>query len=684
MRFMDCGFASATGRFSAKRISAWIFFGLLLTAPGSSTSAEELAAEHLSDPDRLIEVAIELPAEDWAKLCQQTRDIRAAFSGSSENPFTYFKGDVTIDGVKIESVGVRKKGFIGSLDNQFPSLKVKFDEYVDQSPVKGIDVLTLNNNKQDAALVSQFLAYRLFNAAGVQASRSNFARLTVNGEYLGIYSNVESIGKPFLKRRFGNNSGNLYEGTLADFYPSAIDRLEAKTNEKNHDRSKVRQLAALLAAQREGEPDELDLDEIEKLVDLDNFIKFWAVESLIGFWDGYSNNQNNYWVYENRDNGKFYFMPWGADAAFMGVRGPFGGFGFGQQGPTSVYAESMLANRLYRHPSVAERYRQAMLVLLQDVWKEDELVKSIDRVEALVTDHLHDRQAGAPAAMNNTRQFIRSRRKAIAGELEKWPVQVAAQPRKPMYTVEVGSAKGSFATAWQDKPSANPLEAGDAAVQLELDGKTVAFKQLGSTAQLMQLPRFGFGFGGRGGPPGGPPARGGPPRDELRRGPRPGEARPGDLRGGGAGAERPGAVRFGGGPFGQGEPPATVVLTGVREPDARKLTLTLSVDPKIFAASAGKTIAVNGSLAEGETGGNGFMPFGGRVVAGKLTLAKVGMNTGDAVEGEFDLKVAETRGGFMDRRGGGRGAARRDALGRGGIGRGGRGGEDAPTGSPRP
>ena len=142
---------------------------------------------------------------------------------------------------------------------------------------------------------------------------ANFARVTVNGEYLGIYSNVESIGKPFLKRRFGNNSGNLYEGTLADFYPKAIDRLEAKTNEKDHDRSKVMRLAELLAANGE-----LDLDEVDKLVDIDNFIKFWAVESLIGFWDGYSNNQNNYWVYENRDNGKFYFMPWGADGSVHG------------------------------------------------------------------------------------------------------------------------------------------------------------------------------------------------------------------------------------------------------------------------------------------------------------------------------------------------------------------------------
>jgi hypothetical protein len=141
------------------------------------------------------------------------------------------------------------------------------------------------------------------------------------------------------------------------------------------------------------------------------------------------------------------------------------------------------------------------------------------------------------------------------------------------------------------------------------------------------------------------------PSDNLRR------------RGGGGGV-----ARFGGGPFGQFEPPATIVLAGVRESDDRKLTLTLFVEPTVFGESAGKTITAQGTLAEGESGGNTFMPFGGRSVTGTLTLAKAGMNSDDAVEGKFDLKIVETRGGFMDRRPGGRGAARREALERGGRG----------------
>src|SRR5262245_51313140 len=111
--------------------------------------AAEISADRLLAADRVAEVSIEIPADDWKELCRQTRDPGKAFSGNAENPFTWFQGDITIDGETIRSVGIRKKGFIGSLDNQWPSLKVKFDEYVEQSPIPGLEGLTLNNNKQD-------------------------------------------------------------------------------------------------------------------------------------------------------------------------------------------------------------------------------------------------------------------------------------------------------------------------------------------------------------------------------------------------------------------------------------------------------------------------------------------------------------------------------------------------------
>jgi spore coat protein CotH len=568
-------------------VSAAPALGDPATAP--TTAVDEFSVDRLFERDRLLIIEIELPDSEWAQLCKQTRDFATAFSDPTQKPFTYFKGNISIDGVRIESVGIRKKGFFGSLDDVRPSLKINFDEYVELAPIKGLDALTLNNNKQDGSLVSQLLTYRLFDAAGLHAPRCNFARVTVNGKFLGIYSNVESIDRPFLKRRFGDNSGTLFEGTIADFYPRSLDRLELKSKENDRSRTRSRRLAELLASS-----DPLALDEIEQLVDLDYFLKFWAVESLIGFWDGYSSNQNNYWVYENPKNGKFYFMPWGADASFTGVRPPFG-FSNAQKA-TSIYAESMLANRLYHTDGVAHRYRATMLNLLDTVWKEDELLATIDWAEQFVAGQLHQRQSWMPGAVKNMRNFIGKRRETILKEFEEWPVAVPATPRKPMYTVDVGSARGTFTTDWQEKPPANLAETGTAEVHLKLDGERVEFTKLG--------------------------VQGGPSRMPFA------------------------------GPFGGAEPRAGIVFTGIRASDSQTITLNLWTDRKAFARRADEgEIAVQGMVVVGKAGFNPFNPSATRSIAGVAKLAKSGTTDGDSVAGEIDVKIVETRGGFFVGRG---------------------------------
>ena len=72
------------------------------------------------DPAHIVEVDIQLAPADWDVLRQQARSLvdllTNCLKGPFPDPFTYFKGQVTIDGKKIADVGVRKKGFLGSLD----------------------------------------------------------------------------------------------------------------------------------------------------------------------------------------------------------------------------------------------------------------------------------------------------------------------------------------------------------------------------------------------------------------------------------------------------------------------------------------------------------------------------------------------------------------------------------------
>lgn len=585
----DIGQSAGCSTKRAARLAAvWLVVALAAIWPGHSRAEKPLDVDRLLDPNHVVDVRMEIPDQDWDRMRKQARDFVTAFTNPSAKPFKYVRGDVTIDGVRIESVGFRKKGLFGSLDEESPSLKIKFDEFQDQSPVRGMKRMTLNNNKQDAALISQRLASMVFNAAGVHAPRVGYARVHVNGKDLGIYSHVESVEKPFLKRRFGDESGDLYEGTLTDFFPKSVEKLELKTNESASHREKAARLAALLAA-----PGELDVDEVGRIVDLDNFLRYWAVESLIGWWDGYANNQNNYFAYENPENGKFYFMPWGVDAAFMSTTGPFGMFGGADLSP-AVYAQGMLTNRLYRAPGMADRYRETMLKVLDEAWKEDELLAEIDRIEKLFASGLPNRHAGMADAMKSNRAFITARRAAVLKALEDWPGKIPEQARTPMYIVDVGSAKGSFQATWREE-SKETDEKGTAKVTVQLDGKPLVMEKVTVVAQPFRFP--GFGGGGRGPMP---------------------------------------------------PPPATIVLAGTRVEDQKAVTITIMLARDRLAEPPGEALAVGGSLLIGPPS---FVFFGNpamKSITGQMTLTKSGVETGSELVGDFDLKLVEIHGGMFN------------------------------------
>ncbi|MBC8291397.1 MAG: CotH kinase family protein, partial [Planctomycetes bacterium] len=227
-------------------LAALIAVHLVFVPDARSEEQAELTEESLFAADRLGRIEITIDKDDWNYLRSQTRSVAAALSKGelAKSPYRYFKADVLIDGVKFTSVGVRKKGFLGSQDDIRPSLKIKLNEFRKNGRIGNLDRLTLNNNKQDATVAYQFLGYRLYQAAGLPAPRCGLAEVFVNGKSLGVYSNVESVKKPFLKNEFGDDSGDLYEGTYpTDFYPDRVVRFAAKTKEKTVDRDKLLTIA---------------------------------------------------------------------------------------------------------------------------------------------------------------------------------------------------------------------------------------------------------------------------------------------------------------------------------------------------------------------------------------------------------------------------------------------------------
>jgi spore coat protein CotH len=228
------------------------FVGLVTFA--TTLGADELTLDDIFPMDRVVDVQITVKEKDWDKIRFQSRTFQSALAaqrkeGPTKSPYTYVDAKLVIDGVEFKKVGIRKKGFLGSLSSLRPSLKIKLNHSKkNKTQIEGLTNLTLNNNRQDKSLMSQFMGYALFNAVGSPAPRCSFAKVTVNGVNLGVYSHVETARKPLVKRGFGDDTGTLYEGTVTDFFEGWEASFENKFGKDKIARERIRQLAAELVA----------------------------------------------------------------------------------------------------------------------------------------------------------------------------------------------------------------------------------------------------------------------------------------------------------------------------------------------------------------------------------------------------------------------------------------------------
>src|SRR5688500_15721074 len=115
------------------------------------------------------------------------------------------------------------------------------------------------------------------------------------------------MNKRFLKQHFTSSKGNLYEAYLAD-----IDSPLEQDNGEPSDRSDLR---ALLNACMVRDPQQR-FSAMSKLLDVNRFIDFTALEILIGHWDGYATHTNNYRIYHDPTSDKMVFITHGLDWAF--------------------------------------------------------------------------------------------------------------------------------------------------------------------------------------------------------------------------------------------------------------------------------------------------------------------------------------------------------------------------------
>lgn len=161
--------------------------------------------EKLFDTSEIIDINIIMDGDAWNEMLE---------NASQE---TYYECDVVVNGTKFQKVGVRPKGntslsaIANDPDNNRYSFKLEFDRFVDGQTCFGLDKLILNNNYADATNMKEAIIYDMFNFLDADASLYNYAKISVNDEYWGVYLALEAVEDSFMLRNYGTEKGFLYK-----------------------------------------------------------------------------------------------------------------------------------------------------------------------------------------------------------------------------------------------------------------------------------------------------------------------------------------------------------------------------------------------------------------------------------------------------------------------------------------
>ncbi|MDZ7264390.1 MAG: CotH kinase family protein, partial [candidate division KSB1 bacterium] len=239
-------------------------------------------------------------------------------------PATFVYKNAAIAGDSVLLVGVRLRGNTSRFSAK-KSFKVDFNHFVPGRKFYDLEKMNLNGEHNDPSIMRSKLCWDLFQQIRVPASRANYVRLYINDKYFGLYMNVEHVDDEFVQKRFGNQNGNLYKCLYpADLVYLGADQqpykkfhgdrqaYELMTNKDQNDYSDLVHFIDVV----NNTPAARFKTELEKVFNVDNFLKWLALNVLVGSWDDYWYLKNNYYLYHNTATDKFEFIPYDYDNTY--------------------------------------------------------------------------------------------------------------------------------------------------------------------------------------------------------------------------------------------------------------------------------------------------------------------------------------------------------------------------------
>jgi spore coat protein H len=303
--------------------------------------------------------------------------------------------------------------------------RLKMDEYEDTYPeIKdqrfyGFKEFSMSPAYADNSLIREKVVADIFRMGGVAAARTAFYRVYINfgdgAKYCGVYTMVEVIDDTMVKDQFGEKKGNIYkpESTFQSYVQS---QFEKKNNEETPDYSDVQAfVTALNSANRTTNAAQWRAN-LENTFNVDNYLKYLAINNTIVNWDAYGAMAHNYYLYNSPTN-KLTWIPWDHNMSMTSTatggnqQGGMVGGGAGRSAVSLAMTEVGAGWPLIRYvaadPVYYAKYKQYVRSFTDNVFTISKMNELFERYTTLITPYVTgtEKEVAPYTNLTNTTAF---------------------------------------------------------------------------------------------------------------------------------------------------------------------------------------------------------------------------------------------------------------------------------------
>lgn len=228
---------------------------------------------------------------------------------------------VKINGVQFDSVGVKYKGNSSYNANQVKNpVHLELDYINGNQDYQGYTDIKLNNCYKDPSFVREVLSYNILQSY-MHTPQCNFAQLYINGQYIGVYSNAESITKKFVNEHFYSNDNTFIKCNPLSVGPNSPN---SKSDLVYNGNDSTLYYSNYQVKSDYGWQDLINLCDtlanningIENILDVDRALWMLAYDNTLVNLDSYIGGfAQNYYLYEDH-NGRFNCINWDFNESF--------------------------------------------------------------------------------------------------------------------------------------------------------------------------------------------------------------------------------------------------------------------------------------------------------------------------------------------------------------------------------